>query len=318
MSESCKPVALRRYLPDPTRLWICTSPATWPGGEGLWVHLAERRLGGSRPGGGPPGEVPRIDPASIHDLLYLAPVDHGRQKALDALIRDLERACVAVVVQRRPGEPDARETDVLDLLDLLLVEGVKSLEDIETTQRTAVWPLIAGLTDNPDDWQAGLAALAAAGLETVVPLTLDLDPVDCRRLANFTDEAGYQALFHGAKPDDREFARAAALHGLAAFPQRPDVPGSERDRFSRRVAAELAHAAELWLRLGRAEAAGQELLRASRWTDRSKHDLRALAREGNLEVVPWLDAQSRGVVGDLAAGRRSSLSRELEAEYLDR
>jgi hypothetical protein len=316
VSESPKPVALRRYLPDPTRLWICGCPLSWPGAEGLWSHLAERRLGSPRIAGLPSGEVPRIDSASTHDLLYLPPVDPARQGAFDDLVQELERASVSVLTQRRPGAAVARQTDVLDLLESLLIDGPESLRGIETNQTTAVWPLIAGLTDDPDDWQTGLTALAAAGLSTVVPLALDLDPGDSRRLADFTDEGGYQALFHGARPDDRAFARAAARHGLAAFPRRPDVAGNERDRFSRCVAAELAHAAELWLRLGRAEAAGQELLRASRWTDRSKHDLRALAREGNLEVVPWLDAQSRGVVADLAAGRSSSLCRELEEEYL--
>ncbi len=317
MSESPNPVALRRYLPDPTRLWICGSPVSWPGREGFWTHLAERRLGGPRSGSAPPGEVPSIDSGAMHDLVYLPPVDAERQEALGALVRDLEGSAVRVVTQRAPGASEARDHEVLDLLEWLLVEGAASLADIETSQTVAVWPLIPGLTDAAEAWEVGLAALAAAGLETVVPLALDLDPADCRRLADFTDEVGYQALFHGARPDDRAFARAAFQHGLTAFARRPDIGGSERDRFSRRVAAELAHAAELWLRLGRPEAAGQELLRASRWTDRSKYDLRALAREGNLEVVPWLDAQSRGVVGELAAGGVSSLSRDLEEEYLE-
>jgi len=311
VSGEPRPTALRRYLPDPARLWICCCPRSWPGAGGLWCHLAERRLGAARPGG-----VPRIDPRAVDDLVYLPPVDEEHRAARDEVARELERASVPLLTQRRPGEAGGREEDVLDLLETLLVAGGRRLGELETTLRAAVWPLIPGLTDDPDEWEVGLAALARAGLETVLPLPLALEPADCRRLAEFTDEAGYQALFHGRRPDGRAFARAAARRGLGAFPRRPELAGSPRARFSRRAAAELAHVAELWLGLGRSEAAGQELLRASRWLDRSPHDLEALAREGNLDVLPWLGGESRRVVEDLAAGRPASLRRELEEEYL--
>jgi len=86
--------------------------------------------------------------------------------------------------------------------------------------------------------------------------------------------------------------------------------------FCRLAATELAQTAELWLRLGRSEAAGEDLLRAARWVERSARDLRALVREGNLEVLPWLDSRSRGVVEDLVAERTPRLRTELAVEYL--
>jgi hypothetical protein len=147
-------------------------------------------------------------------------------------------------------------------------------------------------------------------------VTLELGPAERRRLAEFADEDAYQALFHGAPPDERAFAQLAWQQGLRTMSSRPEAAGGPRSQFNRKAAGELTQTAELWLRLGRPESAGQELLRAARWIERSAQDLRALVREGNLEVLPWLDPNSRQVVEDLAAGRVAKLREELEAEYL--
>ena len=42
-----------------------------------------------------------------------------------------------------------------------------------------------------------------------------------------------------------------------------------------------------------------------------------LAREGNLGVVSWLDADSRGVIEEIAAQEISTLWAELRCEYLE-
>jgi hypothetical protein len=221
-------------------------------------------------------------------------------------------------MQGRPGagHGHGRDGEVLDPLEVLVSQGVSGLADLETGYQVAVWPLIAGVTDDPEDWRLGVDRLVAAGVTALVPFALDLAPSERRRLAEWTDEDGYQALFHGSRPDERELARMASRAGLEVLARRPLIPGSARRAFCRRVATELAQAAELWSRLGRAEASGQDLLRAARWVERSPRDLRALVREGNLGVLPWLDSRSRAVVEDLAAERAPRLRVELEAEYL--
>jgi hypothetical protein len=66
--------------------------------------------------------------------------------------------------------------------------------------------------------------------------------------------------------------------------------GSDSDRRARNaaIAELLALAGELWGRLGRGEVQAQELFRASRWVDDNAVDVRALAAEGNLEIVEAL------------------------------
>jgi hypothetical protein len=73
---------------------------------------------------------------------------------------------------------------------------------------------------------------------------------------------------------------------------------------------------ELWLRLGRPVGRGQAFLRAMRWVDRSRRSLAALAREGNLGVLPWLDAESAQLVEEVLLGGSCALLDQLLAEYV--
>ncbi len=84
---------------------------------------------------------------------------------------------------------------------------------------------------------------------------------------------------------------------------------------NRRIGGVLALAAEIWLRLGRPVETGQALYRDARWADRTTYDLEALAREGNLGVLP-LDPLSREIVAECEeAGESEHLARLLQ-EYL--
>ena len=85
---------------------------------------------------------------------------------------------------------------------------------------------------------------------------------------------------------------------------------------TRLLAEELALIGELWFRLGRSESRGQGFYRAARWVDREAHDLTALAREGNLGVVSWLDIESRDLIQEIVANGSASLLAELREEYL--
>jgi hypothetical protein len=81
---------------------------------------------------------------------------------------------------------------------------------------------------------------------------------------------------------------------------------------NRRIGGILALAAELWLRLGRPIEAGQSLYRSARWVDRTTYDVEALAREGNLAVLP-LDETSREIVAEwVETGAAELLDRLLE------
>lgn len=297
------------YRPEPSRWWIRHVPSAWPAPPGLWTHLAERALGGARR-----DVAAELDVAAVSDLVYLPPAAAEYDDAIGAVADQLGAASIPVVRQCGPagsGSPDL----VLDPLTALLHEGARALEGLVTDCESAVWPLIPGLTASPASWETGLDCLAAAGVRTVVPQTIALGPAERRALAEFTDDEGYQALFHGGPPDEREFARAAAARDLRTTPERPSTGATPRAEFRRRAASELTVVADLWLRLERAEAAGQDLLRAARWAEKFEPDLRAIAREGNLEVLPWLDQNGRAVVSDLAADRPSALREALENEY---
>ncbi len=178
-----------------------------------------------------------------------------------------------------------------------------------------VWPLIPGFSTGEETAGAAARAFAAAGVAALQPMALRLSAAQRRRLAEERGAEVFDALFHRPPPDERRFARAAAAAGLAPWlPRplpRPPLAGAE----TRRLAGLLALAAELWLRCGRPPAAGQALFRAARWADDAGYDLGALAREGNLGVVAALDARSRALIAEGAAGGTPSLVRELLAEY---
>ncbi|MEZ5333476.1 MAG: hypothetical protein R2991_15900, partial [Thermoanaerobaculia bacterium] len=212
--------------------------------------------------------------------------------------------------ERRRGEGWV----VWDLLPALLAGDLGAFDSLG--EGSVVWPLVPGLTDGESLCEQALPLLAGAGVRHVQPLVLETDPADKRRLAAFGDEDAFTALFHAPPPSERAFSRRAARWGMRPFARRPPSGATPRVESNRRLAGELLLAGELWLRCGRSEVEGQALLRAGRWVDASDHDVAALAREGNLDVVPSLDAVSRRVLTECAAGDASGLTAELEEEYV--
>ncbi len=304
-----------RQIPEPGRFWIAGGPRAWPCTEGPWTDLANGRLKAFQ---GPPASLfPAVEAGKLDDLFYLPPVDLSLAGDRDRLARELVEAGTPAVVELRPGErPPPGVAVVYDLASSLLAEEIGRLADLPAGA-VAVWPLIAGLTDRPETWEAGCALLASAGVRAVQPLAVDLDPVVRRCLAEERDdETLFDALFHGEPPSEREFSRLAHRQGLSAFIPRPPTGVSPRQVRNRRFAADLALAGELWLRLGRSESQGQALLRAARGADRTSYDLAALAVERNLSLMFFLDRTSVEVVVELVGEGRSSLLASLLDEYL--
>jgi hypothetical protein len=320
---------LVRHHPEPGRFWIAASPRSWSAARGPWTDLAGGRLVGVQ--GRPQAVLPDLGPerkrGDLDDLLYLPPVDPSLAEERDRAAARLREAGVPLLVQLTPGEtlpvetaaapPAATVAAVYDLAVPLLAGDLESLRRLPAGA-AAVWPLIAAVTDGAEVRDRGCRLLAAAGVRCVQPLAVELDPVTRRSLAEERgDERVFAALFHGPPPSERDFARAAHGHGLEVFLRRPPTGFSPRRVANRRLAAGLALAGELWLRLGRPESRGQALLRAARGADGAAYDLTALVREGNLAVMDWIDELGVEILAELVDAGRSERLDALLAEYLD-
>ncbi|HEV8582196.1 MAG TPA: hypothetical protein VGX68_24260 [Thermoanaerobaculia bacterium] len=313
-----KPAA---QLPDPGRFWIRYVPRSWEPPERPWLNLAAGRLGewqkGSRTR---TGEIPDFADAVLDDVLYLPPVPQSRAAARDELARVLLVAGTPILIQLLPGDettlaPAAGAAFVFDLLHVLLERDLSSLRRLPSGA-AAVWPLLPGLTDEPELWDLGCRELAAAGVRCVQGLAPALEPADRRWLAErWGREGTFDALFHRQPPAERDFARAAHRHGLEPFLSRPLAPQPRTGSGNRWIGGVVALTGELWLRLGRSVEQGQAFYRAARWIDRSSYDLEALAREKNLAVLP-LDPASREIVAECAATGESEQLARLLAEYV--
>jgi hypothetical protein len=217
-----------------------------------------------------------------------------------------------------PGEEEPEVEGgkiVYDLLPALVAGDMDALAELPADSNV-IWPLIAGLTDQPETVEAGLDRLAAVGVGYVRGLALVLQPATRRRLAELGGEAVFDRLFHGPPPAERLFAIQAAAVGLKPFVERPLPADSRALAHNRWLAGELAIIGELWLRIERSESRGQAFFRAARLIDEADRDIQVLCSEGNLGVLPWLEPPSREVIEELVANGRSSLREELEAEYL--
>ncbi len=307
---------LIEQTPDLGRCWVRYAFRPWPGSSDLWLDLFSRGLG-QGPGKGTDLDEPVIV-GSLDDVAYLPPVDGSQEGFRKQLAERLGSAGSPVLAQSLPGTElvSSGATEIYDVLQAVATGDLAKLDTVPSGA-AVVWPLISGYTVDVGIRENGLSRLAAAGVTFVQGIAADLPPSDRRRVVRVAGEQGFERLFHGQAPSEREFAAAVHRSGMEPFLRRPLPLAPTRLVHNRRLAELLASIGELWLRLGRAESRGQVFYRDARWVDRDTHDLMVLAREGNLGVVTWLDDDSRRAIQEIAARDESTLFQELRREYLE-
>jgi hypothetical protein len=313
---------LREQEPEPARFWVRYAPARWPGPARPWLDLAAGGLGSGDLAGGDGAVLEALGGQRLEDLLYLPPVPPALATARDRLAaRQAERG-TPVLLQLLPGDaaPAPLPTGVVLVWDLLpvavadvaMAEVAVALAAGGAAGAAAAWPLAAGVGD-AHDLDATAAALAAAGVGALQGAALELSGRDRRDLGSGLAEERYLRLFHGEPASAAALARAAARRGLLPLLPRPLPRPPLHGAGNLRVAAALASTAELCLWLGEPESRAQVLLRAARFAARSPRDLTALARDGNLTVLPWLEGEAREVAAEAARGAEPRLWREMLA-----
>lgn len=311
-----EPLRLHETLPDPARLWIRWMPRDWPAPAQRWIDPARNLLMDAAPAGPPAAPASRgLAPRAYDDVIGLPLVPAAEGSWRDAQVEALAEAGAPVVALRLPGERSGVEAlSVYDLTDSLLCGDPDAACDVPS-RAWALWPLIPGRTDREDVVETGLARLAEAGAAGVQVMVPELTPRQRRTLAEEAGEEAFTALFHGRTADERRFHRRVAEHGLAVFPPRP-LPDAPAAAGNRQLAALLFRLGDLERRLGRSVARGEALWAAARNVDRAEHDLVRLSREGNLDIVTWLDADVRELLEVFLRQGRSPRLKELEREYL--
>lgn len=309
----------RRTLPEPRRCWIRYSPMGWPGAPELWIDLARLALG--RAAERPLPELGEAAMKALDDVVYLPPATAAATTDRDRLLARLWRAGIPVVDQRlcpppAQGRAEAGPGVVWDPT-AALVRGELDALRLLPAGASVLWPLVAGVTDTETLRGAGLGELRAAGVERVLPVVPVLAPAERRRFAEHAGETAFGRLFHGEAAPVRDFARQAAGFGLETRLPRPVPEPPARHAAARRLAAHFAEIGELLDELGHPEGRAQSFFRAARWSDRQEQlDLAALAREGNLGVLDWLDESTLPVAEEFLADGGSRLHRRLRAELV--
>ncbi len=308
---------LSSQRPEVSRFWISRRFRAWSGHVDWWTDLATRTVRSA-------GEGERALPAAptgIDGLVYVPPVASELARHRQRLVGELTAMGATVLLQLQAGDVaiDGPGVEcVYDLLPSLLGDSLDALGE-PAPCATAVWPLIPGLSDQTSRWREGCRLLAGAGVACVQAMAPILEGRVRRALASELekrDSTLFQAIFHGRTPSERAFASVADQFGLCPFYARPLVDDGSRQYRNRRIAELLGVGAETWLGLDRTESIGQNLFRAARWAEETSIDVRALALEGNLEILEWLVEPAASIVKEWSDKGSSATLESLVREYL--
>ena len=321
MTRSSKsPVALIQLTTEPSNLWAQATVRFGGRSDVPWVDLRSRDLGGLEDSiKGAPWRSSTL-PRSI----YLPPPAEDEVDTAVALRSWCASEDIAVVEHRVAGTGEAvlqeRQTLAWDLLDVVLSGRWDRLGSL-APGALFLWPLVAGLSDGGAAVERGLDRLAPLQPSRVVPVVPELSPRARRALADASGEDVFGAVFHGVRADARSFAAACRSRRIDFLPRRlaPPIGVESAPRLAPLVAAELALIADLSIDVGESEARAQLYYGAARWFEATRHDVRGLLREGNLDVVPRMDSQIATVVAELASGaERSTLLETLTRRFARR
>lgn len=300
-------------LPEPANCWIRRRPGVWNVGPTSWCDLGTGSLGEI----GREFELPELPPVE-GGTVYVPPVRSDLRPELDQRLGVWLEAGGTAVIQRLIGDDLWESGDALVIWDLTpaLLQG--ELERVGSLPNggAALWPLIGGLTDDPELWEKGCRALEGAGVTALLGVALELDGRQRRGLIESLG-GGFETVFHRPTPNPRDFAAVAWEYGLRPFPPR-HTHGSRRRQRNQQAAELLALAGEACMA---SEAQTQELFRAARWIEDTPVDVRALALEGNLLIVEqigplalqvlmeWSENEDAAVTGWLRKFARGSEER---------
>ncbi len=295
---------LRDHRPELANLWQRHSLAVAPYESAAWVDLASGRLmpgSSTRSSGGR-----QVKPTNLVYLPAAAEMENGRIEeartvCFEVGVETLEHSIIGLESEFESGLSGVQR--VADPLHALLSEDLDGLSRVEHVD-LAIWPLLPELTDSDALVAEGLERLSAAGVSFVIPVIPQIDPGSARAITERYGEHLFAALFHSGVPDQRPVLRAIARAGMDFLPPRPGVR-SDRS-LELRIAAELATIAELMLLLDESPATAQESFRAAAWFEGTHFDVAAMAREGNLALVPGLGDALRQAVEDLTEGAERS------------
>lgn len=298
------------HRPEPGSLWIEAAPRIASREASAWLDPRTRDLVaiGRRPA------AARSRPVHGPAVIYLPPAELLPEGMEDELLGWCSAESVALLRHASPSSfAAAGSTPLLDCLVSVIRRDWEGLSEAAPGS-IAEWPLLSGIGDSEEAMTVGLEAVAVSGPLAVVAVVPELSPRSRRSLSEAFGETVFDALFHPAEVEPRRFAAAARGLGLEFLPPRLAGPGSRQ--LERHVAAELAVVADLLLALEASPSRAQGFYRAARWVESTHHDLAGLAREGNLGVVPFLDAEMEDLIVELAGGaERSSLLAGLADRY---
>lgn len=290
------------HVPEPSTLWIDAAPRSRSRRRHLRLDPRTRDLAGI--GRRPP--LARARPPHGPSTVYLAEEGGASDRKTESaeVVAWCDTTATALLRHVEPGEEHpATGVALVDGLSAV-VEGRWDALSEAPRHAVVLWPLLAGIGDSAEALSVGLDAATASGPRAVVGLLPELSRRARRVLSEQYGETVFDALFHPRPARPRAFAAACAERGLDFLPPRLIEVGPRR--LERAVAAELALVADLLVGLGASPAEAQRFYRAARWVEATPHDLADLLGHDNLAIVPSIDDEIEGLIGELAAGRRRS------------
>ncbi len=235
---------------------------------------------------------------------------HSRRNQVE---EELNARGVATLCQRTPDEDQSAFPSVVDLCALVL--DPKASLPSALPGSWALWPLVSGVRNQPEDWTEWACHLAELGVEVLQPIALDPSPKIRRSLVDAWGEEYFEPIFHGEPPSERAFSAVVSGWGLRPFASRP----LQTTRVGEGALVEaLLLAGEYAHRLDEGATRVQGFLRAARWTEESKYEVTALVRDRQIQAIPWVEEESRTLMEEWVQGGESEILAELESRYLKR